>query len=191
MSNNRHLLFLVMALCLTVIVGGGFLIIPAYHQANQNKSKTEKLRAKITGLANQTMTVTQLADAVSEMNERLDRELKVIPEVPDMASLMRKLSMPVDGVTIQDQTFTAGSPNPAIPGEEEGARSMPLTIDMVGRFDSVFALIRAAESMDRLLRVSSVRMEIDHDCENAEIRFVTASVGLDAIFEPVAEGEVH
>ena len=35
---------------------------------------------------------------------------------------------------------------------------MPLTVDMQATFDSVFALIRNAESMDRLVRVASVRV---------------------------------
>ena len=191
MAGNRYLFITMMLICLAVLVGGGFFVIPAYHRTSQNKARIANLQSKISGLAGQTVAVTQLADEVSVMNERRDLELKGIPEVADMATLMRKLSMPVDGITVRDQTFTAGSPNPATQDEEDTAQAMPLTIDMVGRFDSVYALIQAAESMNRLLRVTSLRMEVEPELENAEVRFITASVSLDAIFEPVNEGEVN
>jgi hypothetical protein len=105
-----------------------------------------------------------------------------------MASVIRKLSLPVDKVTVHDQTFTAGTATSAIPGHSEvTTMAMPLTVEMQATFDSVFAMVRAAESMSRLVRVSSVRVLCKRE-KDEEPPVLTASVGLEAIFEPeVAE----
>ncbi|UCD74985.1 MAG: type 4a pilus biogenesis protein PilO [Phycisphaerales bacterium] len=184
MLNSKQLLYLVIGLLVAMVVVGGFLAVPAYRQASQLKARTANLQEKIDGLTGQTEELQQLAVALSAMNEQLDSELKTIPCVPDIADLIRKLSLPVDGVTIRDQTFTAGSVGEAVAGKENPARVMPLTIDMVARFDSVFALIQAAESMPRLVRVASVRMEVEHGQEETDESFLIASVGLEAVYEP-------
>jgi Tfp pilus assembly protein PilO len=189
MSNNRQLLYLAIGLILVLAVGGGLLVVPDYRQASQCRVKISNLRQRMEGLSGQTEALQELADAVSEMHERLDSELKSVPATPDIADLMRRLSLPVDGETVRDQTFTAGSVGDAVIGKECEARIMPLTIDMVARFDSVFALIQAAESMPRLVRVASVRMEANRQNESAGDSFLIASVGLEAVYQPVAGEE--
>ena len=92
------------------------------------------------------------------------------------------MTLPVDNVTIRDQTFTAGQPKEAVPGAYFPVKTLPLTVDMVSRFDAVFALIRAAEAQDHLVRVSSVNIASSGDDEQ-EQPLVTASIRLDAVFE--------
>ena len=183
MSNNKQLLYLAIGLNLVVVVGGGLLVVPTYRQAGQCRAKTANLREKMAGLSGQTEALQELADAVSQMHARLDEDLKTVPTGPDIADLMRRLSLPVDGETVRDQTFTAGSAGEAVIGKESEARIMPLTIDMVARFDSVFALIQAAESMPRLVRVASVRLEADRAGESASDLFLIASIGLEAVYQ--------
>jgi hypothetical protein len=67
-------------------------------------------------------------------------------------------------------------------------QALPLTVDMVARFDAVFALLRAAESQEHLVRVSSVNMEASRDDAQA-VPLVTASVRLEAVFEPLRAQE--
>ena len=110
-------------------------------------------------------------------------KFNVIPPAPNIAGLMRRLSLPVDGRTVLDQTFTAGSPIHAGGGESTNEEAMPLTVDIEATFDSVFALIRRAETMDRLVRVVSVRMVADRKHDDREEPLLTATVGLEAIFD--------
>jgi len=95
---------------------------------------------------------------------------------------MRRLSMPVDGVYVYDQTFTAGDPREAVPGGDLSIMVQPLTVDMDARFDSIFALMGQAESMDRLMRISSVSIAIDRT--NKENTIATASIVLESVFDP-------
>ena len=127
--------------------------------------------------------IDRLAADLDELTRRVETEHKVIPESADIAGLMRVLSMPVDGVTIRDQTFTTGQPKEAVVGGDLTAMATPLTIDMVARFDSIFALIQAAESLDRLLRVESLNMVCEHP-EGEDELFASASVSLDVIYDP-------
>ena len=54
----------------------------------------------------QARRIATLTKQVELMTHRMETELKAIPETPDIADLMRRLSMPVDGVYVYDQTFT-------------------------------------------------------------------------------------
>src|SRR5690606_22693203 len=121
------------------------------------------LRARIANLEHSTQDVERLTAEVAQQRLRIEREFKIIPESADIASLIRKLSLPVDQTMVRDQTFTAGSPGDAIPGGASPLQAIPLMVDMEATFDSVFALVRSAESVDRLVRVSSVRMMCKRD----------------------------
>ena len=60
---------------------------------------------------------------------------------------------------------------------------------MQARCDSIFATLRLAETMDRLVRVTNVRVERDPQSRVQEEDWVdqpllTASIGLEAVYEP-------
>jgi hypothetical protein len=59
---------------------------------------------------------------------------------------------------------------------------------MEARFDAVFALLRAAESMDRLLRVTSIKVVSDR-LQDDDQPFTDATVVLEAVYDPPATGE--
>jgi Tfp pilus assembly protein PilO len=191
MGHGQQTLIVLMTLSAAVLLGGGYFVLDAYREASAVHQEINGLETKIAGLSGTAEQVERLSDEVDAMQKRLDRDYKYIPDTPDVASMMRKLSMPVDGTSVIDQTFTAGSETPAVAGVEDGASAMPLTIDMIGRFDSIFALMQAAESMKRLVRLASVRLEVDRENENLEPGFVTASIGLEVVYEDSSGGEVH
>lgn len=190
-SGNSQLSWVVVGLLVAVLAGGGLFIVPSYRCAAQTRATTENLRHKMAGLSGQTEVVEQLADEVTAMRQRMARDLKYIPASPDTAELIKSLSLPVDGVTVIDQTLTFGSAGDAIVGKETATMAKPLTIDMVGRFDSVFATIQAAESMPCLLRVTSVRMEAERENDGVGDPVLTASVGVEAIFGSAENEEGH
>ncbi|MCH8343787.1 MAG: type 4a pilus biogenesis protein PilO [Planctomycetes bacterium] len=183
MSSSKHLRIAILAVVIVVTVGGLWLVWPSYREAKALNHQAALLRNKGEGYSIQLEVIDRFTADLDEMTRRVETQHKVIPESPDIAGLMRVLSMPVDGVTIRDQTFTTGQPKEAVVGGDLTAMATPLTIDMVARFDSIFALIQAAESLDRLLRVESLNIVCEHP-EGEDELFVTASVSLDVIYDP-------
>ena len=183
MSSSKHLRIAILAVVIVVTVGGLLLVWPSYREAKALNHQAALLRTKGEGYSIQSEVIDRLTADLDEMTRRVETQHKVIPESADIAGLMRVLSMPVDGVTIRDQTFTTGQPKEAVVGGDLTAMATPLTIDMVARFDSIFALIQAAESLDRLLRVESLNIVCEHP-EGEDELFVSASVSLDVIYDP-------
>jgi len=187
MINSRYLMLAALGLMVVLSLGVGFIIWPNYRQAATIRRQTADLRDKVADLSGQTQALHRLAEDVSRARTRVEQELKPIPETQDMAGLIQKLSQDVDHVRVRDQTFTVGSAGEAIIGGKSSMQAMPLTVDIEATFDSVFALIQNAESIDRLVRISSVRVLCKRDDkQQSDPPIVKASVGLEAIFDPPA-----
>ncbi len=182
MSSSRHLAFAILSLLAVVTLGGVLLVWPSYREAARHNRRTVLLHQKGENYDAQARRIATLTKQVEQMTHRMETELKAIPETPDIADLMRRLSMPVDGVHVYDQTFTAGDPREAVPGGDLPILVQPLTVEMDARFDSIFALTRLAESMDRLLRVSSIKIAVDRT--NTQDTVASASIVLESVFDP-------
>jgi hypothetical protein len=187
MSNRKHLFLAIASALAVLLLGGAALVWPAHRQRVTICHSIADLERKISGLSDQTDAVERLADELEVVRQRMGDDLKLIPETPDSAGLNRILSLPIDARTVRDQTFTAGSPTAAAVGEDFPELAVPLTVDMEATFDSVFALIRIAEQMDRLVRVASVRMAVDRTEDVEETPLLTATIGLEVIYEPPGE----
>ena len=169
-------------------VGSLLLVCPVYRKAAIVDRRSSELLAKCRNYSDQADEIVRLRADLEAAREFVQRELKTVPESPDIAGLMRVLSLPVDGVNIRDQTFTAGQPKRASADPDITTLAMPLTVDMEARFEVDFSLIQGLESMDRLLRIASVSMR----CEKSDqdVPFAKASVVLEAIYSPPASEEV-
>ncbi|MHC4414852.1 MAG: type 4a pilus biogenesis protein PilO [Planctomycetota bacterium] len=188
MSSRQHLGIGVLLLLVVVGAGGMLFIWPAYREAAAVNEHAAELRRKGEDYDSRAQVIHRLTADLQEASRRVETEFKHIPESPGVAGLMRVLSLPVDGQNIHDQTFTAGEAKEAAPGSDISAMAMPLTVDMVARFDSIFALIRAAESMHRLLRIASVNVGCNRQEDEAE-PFARASVVIEAVYDPPGQGE--
>lgn len=192
MSSRQQALLVIFGVLVILVGGGGLLVWPGYQEVRQTRARIADLHAKIEGLSGQAEEVARLAEELAAKQDRVRYELREIPTVPDIASLMRRLSFPIDGGQVLDQTFTAGSANDILPHDETSdAKGMPLTVDMRATFDSIFALIQAAESMDRLVRITSVQLVCDREAKTKdEHPVIAATVGLEAIYGvgPAREG---
>jgi Tfp pilus assembly protein PilO len=180
------------AFLLIVATGGMLLVYPNARETRAINSRTAELEKKIRDLTGPKKRVERLADQVGESRRRIERDFKVIPDSPDMAGLIRNLSLPVDGRNVRDQMFTTGNASPAIPETTSTALAMPLMVEMKGAFESVFALLQAAESMDRLVRITMVRVSTNRAQQgDPEVPVLSATIGLDAIYESVASEEAR
>lgn len=184
MSSSRHFGVAVLSLVIVLTVGGVLLVWPSYREAAQHNKQTLVLHHKGENYDVQARRIATLTKQLEQMTHRVDTGLKVIPDTPDIAGLMRRLSMPVDGVHVHDQTFTAGDPREAVPGGDLPVLVQPLTVDMDARFESIFALVRLAESMERLLRIASISVEVDSQASADDHAIANASIVLEAVFDP-------
>lgn len=188
MSTDNRLLLGTLGLSVLVVLGWLCIVWPVHREVGDVNERVAELHRRFEASLGQIQEIDRLTVALREASNRVDSEFKRIPDSPNIAGLMRSLSLPVDNVTIRDQTFTAGQPKEAVPGADFPVQTLPLTVDMVARFDAVFALIRAAEAQDHLVRVSSVNIAASGD-DDQEQPLVTASVRLDAVFEPTQAQE--
>ena len=172
--------------------GAAVLVWPGHRRVAEVETRLDALAEMVESLDRRSVEVERLTTEVEAVETRLRTELRDIPDRPDAAALIRRLSMPRDDVTVLDQSFLTSGPAPAVPGGSLRTKAMPVTVEMKATFDSVFALMRSAESMPRLVRVASVRLTAERAKEQGHGRlpFVVARVELDAIFEPDAPSEM-
>lgn len=186
MWDTKHILLTIVAPAGLLAGGVAVEVWPTYRDAQELRDEAQTLEQRVEGLETATNEVERLATELASVQQQINGDLKIIPEQADIASIIRRLSLPVDGDTVVDQTFTTGSSNPAIPEDEKSTVELtPLTVDMKANFDSVFALVRAVEMMDRLIRVSSVRIECDREKDLRDFDgnpLINATVGLEAIY---------
>lgn len=183
MNEQRHLALAITIGAVAAVGGAALLALPAYRDGADVRRRIDDLSVKAAELDRHAADVERLADALYDVETAARAAMKTIPDAPDVADLMRRLSLPVDGVAVRDQTFTAGSAGPATDDAEVPEQRMPLTVDLKGSFDSVFALIRSVERMDRLVRVGSVWLTADRTVEAGEgPPVLAASLGLEAIY---------
>ncbi len=188
MPTNKRLVLGSLGLSALIVAGWLFIVWPVYREAGAVNERVAELRRKSQGARGRAQEIDRLTTALEAASSRVESEFKVIPVSPNVAGLMRSLSLPVDNITIRDQTFTAGQPKDAAAGADVAVKALPLTVDMVARFDAVFALIRAAEAQEHLVRVSSVNIASTRD-DDQQVPLVTASVRLEAVFEPLRAQE--
>ena len=190
MASNRRIDIILIAVTAAVTVTGVGLAWPGMREAWICHRGLEDIESKMTDRPDRSDEVERLAELIDAINIKMDREFRFVPETPDVAGVVRTLSVPVDGVTVRDQTFATHAPVGAAPNLEMDARATPITVDMTATFDAIYSLLRTTESMDRLVRVSSLRL--GRDAKAADDLHVgppvlTASIGLEAIFESGSE----
>lgn len=200
MSSNRQIFLGGAGLTVLVAVMAWLFIWPGYRDARGFRVQVEILCGKIAGLEDGHREVGRLKEQVDEAGRLVGERCKEIPASPEVAELIRKLSLPVDGVSVTDQTFTAGSAEAIDASGLEGWTfwAMPLKVEMSATFESIYALLRAAESMNQLMRVSSLKVICKRDekssapvaAPGADVSpMLNASVGLEAIYDPPADAD--
>lgn len=183
MLANRSLLIGIGAVMVVLVLGVTMIVWPNYRRASDHDHRVEELLSKIEGLSGKSEEVERLADELEERRRVIETELKYIPESPDTVELFRRLSINVDGVTVRDHEITGGSETFVLNDDEATVRAVPLTVELEATFDSIYAVIRAAETMDRLVRITSLNIAAERDRLETGDELLTASVGMEAIYD--------
>lgn len=121
--------------------------------------------------------VTDLQERIAEASvpeaqldaTRLERERRremlasegfdALPDgAPDVAGVIRRLSLPIDGHRIFDQTFTAGRPGAAANGAPEGWRATPVRVEVEGDWSAIRELLDLVDDLPGPVRTTALRL---------------------------------
>jgi Tfp pilus assembly protein PilO len=172
-----------------LLLAAAVAVYPGYRVAHQAQGRMESLREMVQSLPGRITEVDRLSHELEEIRATIRTELRQVPADPDIASLFQALSLPVDGVAVRDRTFAAGAPVEALPAERSPTLVVPVTVEMEASFDSIFALLRAAETATQLVRVTSVKVTNPLSKEGEGTGFLSAAIGLDAVYEAAPRQE--
>lgn len=168
-------------LCITA-----FFTWPNYARAGQLSDQAAELDRKIGHLHDVEEDLQRGETMLAELQSVQASACRHIPDRPEVASLMNRLSMGVDGQTVLDQTFTVRGRGTLT----EGARFevLPLVVELETTFENVYDIVHRVEGLDRLVRVTSIRMS----SRDAQFEQMTptlhAAIGLDVVYEHVPHG---
>lgn len=159
--------------------------LPNYRTARTNVNEAGRLEDRISKLERRQVEVDQMRTAYEALEQQVQDRYKQVPRSPDIAQIVQALSMEVDGVHVMDQSFVAGSSsNRTTYSGTDSFSVQPLAITIEADFNSIFSVIRKAESMDRLIRVGSIRMSRQVNEALGMATTLEAAVGLHAPFDP-------
>ena len=159
--------------------------LPAYCSAEafaQEAAQFQRQAIRYTDLAKE---ITQHNVVIKKTVQSQQAQIDDLPAIPDIPGLMCELTLSVDQETVWDQLFTLGQSRDAVIDSDLGLSYVPLTIDMVANFSAVFALIQAAESQSRPLRVASVSMtRFAASGLDGHAHRIRASIVLELLYSP-------
>jgi Tfp pilus assembly protein PilO len=183
MTASKERWMLIGTFILAVLVTFCFAM-PNYKTATTNAEEAKRLEDRINKLERRQIEVQKLRDEYESLALQVENEFKKVPTSPDTAQIVQALSLEVDGQLVLDQSFVAGtSTNQQT--DRDSFFVQPLAITMEADFDSIFSVIKQAESMGRLIRVSSVRIKRAGRKSDSSSATLEAAVGLHVPFNPM------
>ena len=180
MTATREIWMILSTFILTVLFAT-FFILPNYQNAQLSFTESSVLEDRIEQLERRQAEVNRLRAAIDSIETQIETDCKQVPESPDMSSIVQALSLDVDGKSVIDQSFTAGVAPKEIQGDHFAMQ--PLAVSMKADFDSIYSIVESVESMNRLVRVASIRMTRREKEANVEQPFLEAAIGLQALYE--------
>jgi hypothetical protein len=186
MTDHRGLIAVVGAMLAGVLVAR-FLVHPLHARANDLNTEYSSLLERVDGWPGEDAVLSPLRD---ELHHRLDivaKEQRPIPEEPDLAGLIRQLSINIDGFNVIDQTFVAGRKGSAATGAPESWRSVPLTMELVSDYQSLQGVMKTIEANADPVRITRVSIERIEQADESH-PLIKATLVLDVIHR-IQEGK--
>ncbi len=178
-SRERWLLFGAFVLTVLFVC---FFIVPNYQNVTNASSSALELENRITQLERRQVEVQKMHQDFLALEKQAESECKRVLTSPDTAQIVKALSLEVDGQYVLDQSFTAGASSSK--QEQGGGFSIqPLAVTLHADFDSIFSVIHNVESMNRFIRVSSLRITSKDIENNGDLPVLEAAIGLHAMYD--------
>ena len=178
-SRERWMLF--GAFILTVLFVC-FFIVPNYQNAKHASLGAMELENRIERLERRQVEVEKMNHDYLAKEKQVQSNFKNVPSSPEMAQIVKSLSLEVDGQYVHDQSFTAGASS-LKPEQDGGFAVQPLAVLLHADFDSIFSVIQNVESMNRFIRISSLRITANDVENDGNMPVLEAAIGLHAMYD--------
>ena len=183
MSNARHWMLTFSLFLGVAMLGSLVLAMPNYRSAAAHHHEVAELESKVRNLDELTALASELTVMLDDAKARMQHDRRMIPESPGVADLVRRLSISSDRYNVDDQTFTTGRNSLLLKSEQSEIRAsmLPITVEMEGGFDAVFAILQAAETVEQLVRIKDVKIHRQKK-DAIDESSLTATVQLEAVY---------
>ncbi len=145
------------------ICAARFIVHPLHARADELNLEHQSLLQRIAGWPGEEAVLAPLRAEIARRERIISSEQQPVPDQPDLAGLIRRLSLDIDGKRVVDQTFVAGRRGPAATGAPADWRSVPLTVELVADFSSLFGLLQRIEETAEPIRVTRLTIERQED----------------------------
>ena len=180
MNTNKHML-VIATVVLLGFMAARFLVHPLHARADEINRDYEALLARVDGWPGKDAVLAPLQNELSRRTTMMESEQRPVPTRPDLAGLIRQLSLEIDGFRVVDQTFAAGRRGPAATAAPDNWRSVPLTMELVAEFDALDELLLKIEGSPDPIRITRLSIErIDEPGSDRAIARTT--LVLDAVY---------
>lgn len=172
---------MVAAVVVLGVVAARFLVHPLHARADAVHAAHALLENRVTNWQGPDAILEPLREELSHRNEIVQIEQRPLPSTPDLAGLIRRLSLEIDGFRVIDQTFVAGRRGLAATAAPESWKCVPLTMELVSDYSSMRTLINRIESNPDPVRITRLTVERMND-QNGEKGIAHTTLVLDVIF---------
>ena len=177
-SKEKWMLFSTFVLAVLFVI---FFIYPNYQESSTSNAEAQSLEESVLQLERRQAEVEELRNEIFELEAYVNNECKFVPDSPDMSSIIKSLSLDIDGFKVVDQSFTAG-----VAPKQQGHNSFmmqPLAVTMQSDFDSIFNIIQNVETMNRFVKISSLRVTRSEREASIEAPTLDAAIGIHAMYD--------
>ena len=187
MSNDRVIQGALL-LALSGALVAWFGIAPLHARADRQQAETAALIARVAESPVPSERLTPFRAELDRRSRMLSDECPdpLIATKPDLAGVIRRLSLSIDGKLVVDQTFTAERSGPADLDSEIRWSATPIRIELVAAWSAIAEVLDLIETMDIPSRVTEFRLERDSD---PTIEIARASIELDVLHRRIASEE--
>lgn len=180
MNTHRNAILIAAVVLLGIIVAR-FLVHPLHARADAVEQEYAELLGRVAGWPGADAVLDPLREELLRRQEMASIEQRPVPLHPDLAGLIRRLSLDIDGVHVIDQTFVAGRRGPAATAAPDSWRSVPLTMELVSDFQALNDLLIRIEASPEPVRITRMSVERLEGSDN-DRTIARATLVLDAVY---------
>jgi Tfp pilus assembly protein PilO len=138
------------AVVLVFVVGHAY---PRQREEVQLRARIEKAQQALGFDRKSAQSLVQLASEVEQLQRTVDSVDRLVPETPELATLLRAVGEALKSQGVRDEEIVA---QPVVRGKQYSV--IPLSLTFRGGFPQAFAAIKHVEDLKRLIRVHRVEL---------------------------------
>lgn len=149
------------AVALAAALATWFGVRPLHVRADDLERRTSDLLQRANDAEVPKTRLERLRTERDRRQSMLDAECPLVDAslAPDLASVVGRVSLPIDGTTVVDQTFTAGSAESAGLGAPEDWRATLIVIETVATWTAIRRQLALVEALEVPVRTTSFELE--------------------------------